>query len=181
MSARLSAALFLASALASAVVPFVPETAPATNGADTFPGWPASFEGKPLTPLPMTAREAAFARDFPGQIGRFSDGRRELVLRYVTAGTRRLHPASDCYRGLGYAIEPRPLRRGVDGGMMGCFRATKGGESYEVCEGIADASGQTWPDVSAWYWQALLGQTPGPWWSRVVAERSEEPELSAPR
>lgn len=181
MSTRLPAVLFLASALGSALVPFVPDAAPATRGADSFPGWPAIYEGRALTPLPMTPREVAFADGFPGRIGRFSDGQREIVLRYVTAETRRLHPASDCYRGLGYAVEPRPLRRGPDGGMMGCFRATKGGESYDVCEGIADGTGRTWPDVSAWYWQALFGQTSGPWWSRVVAERSSEPDSSAPR
>jgi hypothetical protein len=27
-----------------------------------------------------------------------------------------------------------------------------------------------WPDVSAWYWSALLGRSPAPWWSYVVAE-----------
>ncbi len=181
MKASSSTVLFLASVLASALVPFVPDAAPAITSAKAFPGWPATYEGRALTPLPMTPREVAFADGFPGRIGRFSDGQREIVLRYVTVETRRLHPASDCYRGLGYAVEPRPLRRDAQGEMMGCFRAAKGAESYEVCEAITDGRGHTWPDVSAWYWQALFGQSSGPWWSRVVAERSSEPDSSAPR
>ena len=37
---------------------------------------------------------------------------------------------------------------------------------------IRDERGETWPDVSAWYWHAMLGSIPGPWWSFIVAERS---------
>jgi hypothetical protein len=41
-----------------------------------------------------------------------------------------------------------------------------------VCEVIHDARGESWPDVSAWYWSAILAATPAPWWSVVVADRN---------
>jgi hypothetical protein len=32
-----------------------------------------------------------------------------------------------------------------------------------VCEVIRDERGAAFPDVSAWYWNALFGVTRGPW------------------
>jgi hypothetical protein len=135
-----------------------------------FPGWPTQYEGRALQPLPLSEREKLFAQDFPGQIGRFSDGRRELVIRWTTAPTRRLHPASDCFRGIGYAVTPTPVRRAVDGTPMNCFRATRGSDAVTVCEHLRDEHGHTWPDVGAWYWATVL-RSGGPSWSFVIAER----------
>jgi hypothetical protein len=36
---------------------------------------------------------------------------------------------------------------------------------------IRDEHGAIWPDVSAWYWNAMFGASLGPWWSFVVTER----------
>ena len=36
---------------------------------------------------------------------------------------------------------------------------------------IYDGRGESWPDVSAWYWNAIFGSSPEPWWSFVVADR----------
>lgn len=163
--------LFLLAAFAAAVAPLV-----AHNGtryvalSSTFPGWPSKYEGLPLTPLPMSAREARFAQDFPGRIGRFSDGAREIILRWVAEPTRNLHPASDCFRGIGYRIAPLPLKRDASGKVMSCFRAGREGASLTVCEGVTGATGRSWPDVSSWYWSALFGPPSGPWWSVVVAQ-----------
>lgn len=163
---------FLAAVAVAAAVPLVTAkgNAPAKAG-DGFPGWPASYDGRPLSPLPLSAREEAFQRDFPGRIGRFSDGKREIVLRWVTDATRRLHPASDCFRGIGYAIDPLPLRRDATGEVMGCFRATRADQTRTVCEKIESvAGGSSWSDVPAWYWETLFGGARGPWWSIVVAD-----------
>jgi hypothetical protein len=117
-----------------------------------------------------------FVSGFPGWVGRFHDGRREIIVRWVSAPTRLLHPAADCFRGIGYAVTPLPARRSADGHVMGCFRATRGKEAVTACELIRGTDGEHWPDVSAWYWSALLGASPAPWWSYVVAE----PEVSDP-
>ena len=137
---------------------------------DTFPGWPAAYEDRALTEMPLTQRELAFVRDFPGRVGRFTDGRREIIIRWIGAPTRRLHSAADCLRGVGYSIAPMPARKDATGTLMGCFRATNRNDNLTVCEVIRDDKGETWPDVSAWYWNAIIGVSRAPWWSFVVAE-----------
>jgi hypothetical protein len=165
-------AAFGACALAAVVPLAVPAPRPAPTA---FPGWPAQYDGRTLVALPLGAREAAFARDFPGRVGRFHDGRRQLVLRYVDRATRKLHPASDCFRGSGYAVAPRPVRRDADGRRWSCFGAARAAESLLVCERIDGPGGASWSDVSTWYWSALAGC--GPWWAVTVVE----PESARPR
>jgi exosortase/archaeosortase family protein len=176
----LSWGLLGSAALAAALMPLVAHAPGRAAAVAGFPGWPGEHEGRTLTPLPLTDREAAFVRDFPGRIARFSDGSREIILRWVAEPTRRLHPASDCFRGSGYAITPLPLRRDVSGAAMGCFRATRGGEVMTVCEQIRDGAGTRWSDASSWYWEAMLGRSQGPWWSVVVgAAGGEMPAATA--
>ena len=136
--------------------------------------WPARFEGRPLTELPLGARDRRFADDFPGRIGRFTDGTREIILRQTAHATRRLHPASDCLKATGFSIEPLPARRGPDGAGWGCFAARKQTESLTVCEQIRDAAGRSWPDPSSWYWSALAGASQGPWLATTVVERAQQ-------
>ncbi len=122
---------------------------------------------------PLGERERRFAAGFPGEIARFHDGTSELVLRRVTRPTRRLHPAAECFAGLGYAITPLPPER-IDGVLWGRFLAVSGGERLLVRERLAAASGDgAWSDVSAWYWAAAWGRTEGPWWALTHAERAE--------
>jgi hypothetical protein len=147
-------------------------TGGAGAGAD-FPGWPTSFEGRGLTQLPLSEREERFAGDFPGRIGRFTDGRREVIVRFVTDATRKLHPASDCFAGVGYRVRPLPLRVDEAGARWGSFTAERGGERLRVYERIHADSGGSWEDVSAWYWATAGGRSPGPWWAVTVAEREE--------
>lgn len=134
--------------------------------------WPHSFAGRPLRPLALSAVEQRFAEQFPGTIARFSDGEQVLSLRHVTAATRKLHPAADCYRGLGYGIRDIVLERRVEGdprALQRCFIATREGVRLRVCEYIEDARGRTFSDTSAWYWAAIGGQSPGPWRAVTVA------------
>lgn len=136
--------------------------------------WPQTFDGRPLRPLALSPVERRFADRFPGVIGRFTDGKRSIVLRFVVAPTRMLHQATDCYRGLGYRVlstalerEPAP-QAAAPAKLWRCFVAEKNGRRVRVCEHIVDAAGQTFTDTSAWYWAAVLGRSVGPW--RAITE-----------
>ena len=139
--------------------------------ASPFPGWSTTFEGKPLTPLPLTQIEQTFAADFPGRIMRFTDGEREIIVRWVTEATRMLHPASDCFQGLGYTVTPLAAHRDQNGSLWASFAATKGDERLLVYDRIISDDGETWTDVSAWYWSALRQRGSGSWWAITVAEK----------
>lgn len=129
-----------------------------------FVEWPARLDGELLQPLALSAVEQRFAADFPGVIARFQTHSRVVVLREVERPTRKLHPAADCYRGLGYRIDAEQLRQPADGiGLQRCFRASAEDGVLQVCEYIEDAAGQRFSDTSAWYWAALGGRSPGPW------------------
>jgi hypothetical protein len=124
--------------------------------------WPRSIAGETLRPIAPSAVEARFAARFPGAIGRFASGDATWVLRRVEQPTRMLHPASDCYRGLGYSIRAERLVATASG-LERCFVAVRARSRLEVCERIVDADGGVFTDTSGWYWQALLGRSRGPW------------------
>ena len=146
------------------------EPAVAACAPAEFPGWPAEFEGRPLTALAPSEREARFAAGFPGRIAAFSDGERTVLFRWVSHETRKLHPAIHCLRGLGYAVQPGPVWAGGDGRHWGTTLAQKDGRTLRVRERIADGTGRAWTDVSAWWWDAWLGRSAGPWWAVTVLE-----------
>jgi hypothetical protein len=130
---------------------------------------PSQWHGHELRPLALSEVEQRFARQFPGTLARMTDGREVLVLRAVRRPTRMLHPAADCYRGLGYRIAREQLQAGGEGALWRCFDAVRGGQHLRVCERIVDAKGAGFTDASAWYWAALLGQSQGPWQAITVA------------
>jgi len=135
--------------------------------------WPSIFEGRTLRPLALSAVEARFAQQFPGVIARFANGERIVTLRHVSKPTRKLHPAADCYRGLGYRIDDIHLHRrpgATEHAMQRCFIAHQGLASLRVCEYITDAAGQSFSDVSAWYWAGITGKSQGPWQAVTTAE-----------
>jgi hypothetical protein len=167
-------AIHLAVCALAALAPLYPRARAAAPPLADF-AWPATFEGRPLAPLPLGERDQRFSQDFPGRIGLFTDGARQIVLRFTTRATRRLHPASDCLRAVGYAILPLPARRTADGGTWSCFSARRATSALVVCEQIGDARGATWPEPSSWYWPALTGRSAGPWWSTTVFERAPGP------
>jgi len=167
---------FIAYLIACAIAALVPywsaqhQIAAGITPAVTFPGWPSKFNGKTLTPLALNEREKSFASNFPGRIARFTDGQRELIIRWVTEPTRKLHPSSDCFQGLGYTVKPLPAHSDEHGALWARFAATKGNERLLVYEQIHADSGKTWTDVSAWYWSALQHDS-GSWWAITVAEK----------
>lgn len=130
---------------------------------------PAQWNGAALRPLALSEVEQRFARHFPGRVERLTDGRQTLVWRTVREPTRMLHPAADCYRGLGWRIHTEQLEAVAGQARWRCFTAERAGRQLRVCEQIEDAQGQTFTDASAWYWAALAGQSSGPWRAITVA------------
>ena len=129
------------------------------------PEWPQQWRGQALQPLARSAVEQRFAERFPGRIARFrvADGD-ELVLREVQRPTRMLHPAADCWRGIGWQVgTARLVRDEADRALWRCFEATHDAQRVRVCERIVDAQGQAYTDTSAWFWAASLGRSVGPW------------------
>lgn len=131
--------------------------------------FPSQWQGQPLRPLALSEVEQRFARRFPGTLNRLTDGRQVLVLRTVDQPTRMLHPATDCYQGLGYQIAAQQLALDAEQRLWRCFEAQRDGQHLRVCERIVDAAGRGFTDTSAWYWAALLGQSQGPWQAITVA------------
>lgn len=147
----------------AAALPLIGRHAPAAPVADDRVEWPLEVDGAALRPLAMSAVEQRFAQRFPGRIARFESSQAIWVLRDVQRPTRMLHPASDCFRGLGYRVEAARLEQDDQGRRWRCFVAEQGRERVRVCERIVDARAQTFTDASAWFWAAALGQSSGPW------------------
>ncbi len=165
--------IFILAALLAMLAPLVvPGMQDKSGGTFRFPGWPVEYEGKPLTQLELTDKEELFVSGFPGKIGRFTDGSREMIIRWVEQPTRKLHPASDCFRGNGYYITHRPIQFNEYGIEMGCFTASKELNRLSVCEYIETSDGKSWSDISAWYWGALLNESPEGWMSYVIASKT---------
>lgn len=156
--------------LLAAVAALVPLWPRATPAAPAPVAWPTRWEGRALTPLPPAPADRRLAAGFPGRVARFADGERQVVLRHMTAATRRLHPARDCFEGIGYRIAPARMRR-TGGAYSSCFLASRDGVTIRVCERIVAADGGSFPDVSSWYWPALIGRSRGPWIAALVAQR----------
>ncbi len=74
-----------------------------------------------------------------------------------------LHPAADCWRGIGWRIEATRLARDDDALLWRCFEAVHDNQRVRVCERIVDAHGNAFTDTSAWFWAAALRQSRGPW------------------
>jgi exosortase/archaeosortase family protein len=133
--------------------------------------FPTVFEGKTLQELDLTEREEFFLNEFPGEIKRFSDGNREIIIRHVTNATRKLHLSTDCFSAIGYSIKPLPIKIDENSQKWACFNANKGEESLNVCERIYTENGETWTDVSAWYWSAISNEDKD-YWAITVAQTS---------
>lgn len=133
---------------------------------------PTQWRGAALRPLALSDVELRFAAHFPGTVSRMTDDQQTLVLRTVNQPTRMLHPATDCYRGLGYRIHSEQLEvqtSNSNNERWRCFVAQRMGRSVRVCERIEDASGQGFTDTSSWYWASIAGQSHGPWRAITVA------------
>lgn len=165
------AAMAVLLALAALLPLAMPARDAAAAGRARTVEWPAQWDGRPLRPLALSAIEQRFAARFPGAIGRFDVDGRVLVLRDVDTPTRMLHPAVDCFRGLGHRIDHVRLERDVHGRLWRAFDATApDGERLRVRERIEGADGSSFTDASAWFWTATLGSSSGPWRAVTVVE-----------
>jgi hypothetical protein len=160
----------LALALWCAMLPLA-LTRAAAPAAAPHAEWPTHYRGQALQPLAVSAVEQRFAAQFPGRIARFAvaDGS-ELVLRDVDRPTRMLHPAADCWRGIGWRIEATRLETDADALLWRCFDAVRDGQRMRVCERIVDAQGEVFTDTSAWFWAASLQKSTGPWQAITLVE-----------
>jgi hypothetical protein len=153
----------------AAVLRSLPQDA-AASSTERVMEWPAAWRGRPLRPLALSEVERRFAQGFPGKIVRLTDGQDMLIWRHIARPTRMLHPATDCYRALGWRIREERLEQAKDGGRWRCFIAEQDGKkALRVCEHIEDSTGQAFTDASAWYWAAITGQSTGPWQAMTVA------------
>jgi hypothetical protein len=163
-------ALFALVLCLCALAPWLrPVSASAAASSNASTEWPATWDGKPLRPLAFSAVEQRFAARFPGRMARLTDGEQVLVMREVHQPTRMLHPAADCYRGLGYRILQSQLEHDAQQGLWRCFIAERDGRRTRVCERIVDANGLVFTDASSWFWAAQLGQSSGPWQAITTA------------
>ncbi|HRE82748.1 MAG TPA: hypothetical protein PLN52_17015 [Opitutaceae bacterium] len=142
------------------------------HDAGSFPGWPETFEGDPWIQLNRQSQQASFAGGFPGKTALFQQKERQVVLRWVTAATRGVHPASDCFRAWGYRVGTIGLVKDRNGRIWSEFTVERKEEAWTVREriivGLEDEGG--WSDVSSWYWAARNGRDEGPWWVVTIVE-----------
>jgi len=68
-------------------------------------------------------------------------------------------------------VKPLAAHRDQNGSLWASFAATKGDERLLVYDRIISDSGETWTDVSAWYWSALRHEGSGSWWAITVAQK----------
>ncbi|MEM1347186.1 MAG: archaeosortase/exosortase family protein [Myxococcota bacterium] len=143
--------------------------------------FPTHFEGRELHALELGERERDVLGSFPGKVGRFHDGTHTVVLRWVTKPTRALHPAKDCYRGLGFSVHTIEPWRDAEGRVWSRFEAEHPvtGEHLVVRESITGSDGASSADLSSWYWSANFGRTKGPWLAWTVATRADRSAIDA--
>jgi exosortase/archaeosortase family protein len=166
----LGAGLACAGFAIASLLPFAARPAAAATATRAIE-WPTSLDGDALVPIALSDVERRFAAGFPGSIARFANGSRTVVLREIDRPTRRLHPAADCFRALGYATDREHVERDAAGNPRRCFAAHRGDGSLNVCEQIVDHAGHVFVDASSWYWAALLGRSQGPWRAVTIAQR----------
>jgi hypothetical protein len=159
---------FLGACLIAGLTPLRPTAR--GNPPIGLPNWPTRWDGREIWQVPLTRSDERFGENFPGRIAKFSDGRREFIFRWVTTGTRQLHPSADCFRGTGYTITPRPAFRDREERQWSSFLASRDHRQLLVRERIADQHGGEWTDVSSWFWSVALGRTQGPWLSVTAVE-----------
>lgn len=172
---RYATRICFSSAVLAASSPWIQGTCGEDSGIRSqhvaFPGWTAAPIPPELTPIRLGEREQRFAKAFPGKIAAFSDGRTTWVVRWVEQPTRKLHPAADCLRGAGYTVIPGSAVADRSGALWAGSTATRGRETLRVQERIfAERETSGWTDVSAWYWNAVLQRTSGPWWAITQIE-----------
>lgn len=113
--------------------------------------------------VPLSQSEAKFAESFPGYIAKFQDGDKSIIIRLVVKETRQLHPLADCLRASGYDIHTLPIIVDRAGSKWAQYEAKQDSQHLLVQEQIKDKNGQSFTDVSQWYWTCFWNNSHGPW------------------
>ena len=165
---------WLVACLALLMVPILAGTfVPSSEASGRFTGWVDQWDGAALKRIDFTWRERSFVEGFPGQVAHFSDGRRELIMRYTERATRKMLSASNCFSQAGFRITPLDGFTDAKGRTWSLFEAEKFGETLRVSERVTDRRGREWPSVGSWYWAATFGWSNGPWWTVTVVDKLE--------
>ena len=165
--------IFSVACAVCAISPVVMATTPQAPTTDSMgePDWPTHFRGKPLTEVEMQPWETRYAAQFPGQMKRMTDGSRQIMFQWIPQHSRAVHSAADCLRNAGFKVKHGPIIIDTDGIQWSSATATRGADtSIHLTERIESATGDHWQDVSTWYWNAVLGQSHGPYWITIVTE-----------
>lgn len=171
MKARMQ---WLVVCLAVALVPILAGTfVPSSEASGRFSGWVDEWDGADLKRIPFTWRERMFVQGFPGQVEHFSDGRRELIMRYTERATRKLKSSAECFSEVGFKVTPLEPLHDDKGRTWSVFQAEKFGETLRISERVTDRRGTEWPKVSSWYWAATFGWSSGPWYAITIVETRE--------
>ena len=161
--------------LAAAALAMVALARPAATISPQALSPPADFTFNsltlPLTPLPSSAAEQAFSRNFPGALSSHRWGDDEVILRRVTQATRKLHPSRDCLHAAGFQSNDAITVHSREG-EWARYHATRNGERLTIHERIvSEQDGNSWTDVQTWYWWALWHPLNGPWRAETVISR----------
>jgi hypothetical protein len=120
----------------------------------------ASYQGIPVTRIPLNPAKATFYRKFPSSIAVYEADGVKLISGNINAATRKLHPDSHCLRAEGFST--REAKVWDDGWLS--YTAARTGEIFQVKERITClANGRSWPEISAWFWHALFHPSEAPW------------------
>jgi exosortase/archaeosortase family protein len=164
---------FCAALALAASIPLLTPQADAAEGTVVRIRWPRAWCGRRLKLIRVGRAERLLVAGFPGSAAQFREqpGGRRLLLRYTTRATRLLHPAENCYRGLGWKVEPRPALVDATGRTWSSFRVTRADGSQSLVRqcyfAVSPSGGEapkdledwirgapSWPDASSWYWSA---------------------------
>ena len=120
--------------------------------------WPTHFEGAALHPIAGTEFEKALTTTFLTNIATFRSAGRQVILRRVTRGTRRLLASENSLRQMHFQI----TKRQIDSEGWLTYYASRNEQTFHVREQITNGS-KTWHSPSTWFWHATVYPKSGPW------------------
>ena len=163
-----SSRAFVVCCLLAALAPWLSGAVAREPEPVPFPGW-ERYRPVAYRELALSEQERLFAEGFPGRIARFSNGREELVLRWIAEPSRRLHPAEHCLRGAGFTLTRATASPDVRAGAS-AWIAERAGKRLLVHEWIEASDGRVFGSVGEWYWPSTLGRSRGPWVAHTLSQ-----------
>ncbi len=147
-------------------------SAPAQGNPAIDVEWPLQWNKQSLQREPLSRESEQFAARFPGGMAQFTTGNATVLFRFTERPTRMMHPAEDCYEGIGFQVKPLPAEQDAAGHLWSRFEYTRSdGETRVVRQCYFEVNGsdlstfqpsagtRSWPDASSWFWHAESGGT----------------------